>query len=235
MARDPEAERIYQDALDNLRILAQQDLADWWADTDGLDYPLREESMLEAFDYVQRAYGEQAAYAAADYLFVQRSLDKSLAGLEYPTAAEPASYEQAKGSFRWATSQWRTYQDETSLAAAKRRLSGVLNRLVAQPAHETVSEAALAAGTGFARVPEPGACDFCLMLASRGAAYTRESVGRSKKFHDNCRCLGIEVQNPSDLPQINRELGEIWQATGNEALHDLECVDPGLQLAGVDQ
>ncbi|MCG7439539.1 hypothetical protein [Corynebacterium freneyi] len=114
---------------------------------------------------------------------------------------------------------------EISLAAAKRRLSGVLNRLVAQPAHETVSEAALAAGNGFARVPEPGACDFCLMLASRGAAYTRESVGRSKKFHDNCRCLGIEVTRPSDLPRINRELGELWRQAGDEeafkhALHE---------------
>lgn len=216
MARDPEAERIYQETLDILRTLAQQDLADWWEDTDGLDYPLRDESMLEAFNYVQSAYGEQAAYAAADYLFVQRSRDEALMDLEYPEVAAPASFAQAKGSYRWATSQWRIYQDDASLAAAKRRLSGVLNRLVAQPAHETVSSATLEAGTGFARVPEPGACDFCLMLASRGAAYTRESVGRSKRFHDNCRCLGIEVKTPSDLPRINRELGDLWEASGSE-------------------
>ena len=65
-------------------------------------------------------------------------------------------------------------------------------------------------------MPESGACDFCLMLASRGAACTRESLGRSKKFHDNCRCLGIEVKDPEDLPRVNRELGELWEATGSE-------------------
>lgn len=55
------------------------------------------------------------------------------------------------------------------------------------------------------------------MLAFCGAVCTRESVGRSKKFHDNCRCLGIEVTRPSDLPRINQELGELWRSTGNEA------------------
>nr|WP_156968778.1 hypothetical protein [Corynebacterium freneyi] len=55
------------------------------------------------------------------------------------------------------------------------------------------------------------------MLASCGAAYTSESVGRSKKCDDNCRRFGIEVTRPSGLPRINQELGELWRATGKEA------------------
>ena len=42
------------------------------------------------------------------------------------------------------------------------------------------------------RVPRPGACDFCLMLATRGAVYaTRRSALRGadgRKYHQFCRC-----------------------------------------------
>lgn len=53
--------------------------------------------------------------------------------------------------------------------------------------------------TSFARVPEPGACDFCRMLASRGAVYSEATATRRKNgmpYHTrrpdgsggNCRC-----------------------------------------------
>lgn len=35
-------------------------------------------------------------------------------------------------------------------------------------------------------------------------------TGRGREYHDNCRCLGIEVARPEDLPQINRDLGDLW-------------------------
>lgn len=40
-----------------------------------------------------------------------------------------------------------------------------------------------------ARVPEPGACDWCRDLGGRGFSYlSAEAAGQSKKFHDRCRC-----------------------------------------------
>lgn len=45
---------------------------------------------------------------------------------------------------------------------------------------------------GWARVAEPGACDFCRMLATRGAVYTsEESASRTfggLKYHTRCKC-----------------------------------------------
>ena len=39
------------------------------------------------------------------------------------------------------------------------------------------------------RVPEPGACDFCLMLATRGAVYaSQETAGRDNDYHAHCHC-----------------------------------------------
>ena len=45
----------------------------------------------------------------------------------------------------------------------------------------------------YARVPEPGACKFCLMLASRGFVYSKSTAGQTKKFHGKCRCNAVPV------------------------------------------
>lgn len=53
------------------------------------------------------------------------------------------------------------------------------------------------------RVPKPGACDFCLMLATRGAAYrTKETAlftEDGRRYHDFCRCTAQLVTS-----QFNR-------------------------------
>ncbi|WP_298075972.1 hypothetical protein [uncultured Corynebacterium sp.] len=221
----------YADYMAQLQLLAQQDLAGWWANTDGMAPPLRMDTMREAFDAVQRTYGEQAAYAAAEHLFLNRQLDEALAGEEFPEVANPAEYEQARAGFNWATKEYRRSFDPALVAVAREKLDGVLVRLVAQPAHETEIHATLKAGTGFARIPEPGACTFCLMLASRGAAYSRETVVGLARFHDNCRCVGIEVKDDSQLPQINRDLEKLWKEAGNKAKFD-ELINSRRAAAG---
>lgn len=221
----------YADYMAQLQLLAQQDLAAWWANTDGMAPPVRMDTMRDAFDAVQRTYGEQAAYAAAEHLFLNRQLDEALAGEEFPEVALPAEYEQARAGFNWATKQYRRNFDPALLAVARAKLDGVLVRLVAQPAHETKTRATLKAGTGFARIPEPGACTFCLMLASRGAAYSRETVVGLARFHDNCRCVGIEVKDDSQLPQINRDLEKLWKEAGNKAKFD-ELINSRRAAAG---
>lgn len=44
--------------------------------------------------------------------------------------------------------------------------------------------------TAYRRVPEPGACPFCLVLATRGAVYTSETTagGSANRYHAHCRC-----------------------------------------------
>ncbi|WP_126363835.1 VG15 protein [Corynebacterium kutscheri] len=148
-----------------------------------------------------------------NYLFLTRSLDDTLKGLEYPEVADPVGFVQAQKAFRRA--MW--VKDLDSLAErekAKRKLQGVLNRLVVQPARDTVGLGVLQAGTAYARVAEPGACAFCLMLAARGEVYSDSTVfGDTGRYHDNCRCLAIEVKNKSQLPRLNRDLADLWEET----------------------
>ncbi|AKK05231.1 hypothetical protein CMUST_15775 (plasmid) [Corynebacterium mustelae] len=227
MARDLVAEREYQRSLDMLRILAQRDFVAWWEQAYRLGVLERQKQAVELLHAVASQYGEQAAYAAADYLFRSRQLDDVLARLDYPEVADPAGLEQAEASFGWALNTSRK-EGVLDVELAKRKLAGVLNRLVLQPARETVAEATRVAGTRFARVPQPGACNFCLMLASRGDVYSEKTVlqrSRGGSYHDNCSCLAIEVQTPADLPVINQQLEELWAestagVSGSQAQRD---------------
>ncbi|MGJ4168891.1 hypothetical protein ACN4DR_09800 [Corynebacterium macclintockiae] len=205
-------QRQYGFALDALRMLAQRDMLSWWGRSVELSYT-DQRAMLEApFVAIAQTYGEQAAYVAADYLFQQRSLDESLAGLEYPEVASPVAFEQAKSSYRYAMWLKEYSEDLIDREIAKRKLLGVLQRLVTEPARKTVENGVSRAGTAYARLPEPGACDFCLMMASRGEVYSLETViGDVKRYHDNCRCLGIEVSKGSPLPTINQQLQSAWK------------------------
>lgn len=210
---------MYAGTLDNLRVLAQRDLLAWWKRTEGLGFVEQKRLLVEPFAAIVEVYGEQAAYAAADYLFLERSLDDTLRELEYPEVVDPVGFEQARTSFQSAT--WvDDVNDAGKRALALRKLQGITNRLVVDPARRTVGLATLKAGTQYARVPEPGACSFCLMLGSRGAVYSSKTVlSELGRYHDNCRCLAIEVKVDSDLPRINRELIKQHQVISREVGH----------------
>ena len=202
----------YQIALDQLRQLAQRDLLTWWklGRDEHLGYTELTRLMREPFAAIVETYGEQASYAAADYLFLERSFDDELRKLPYPELSDPVGFDDASRSFYWAMSTVQEEQSAEALALATRKLAGVLNRLVLQPGRETVGGATLKAGTRFARVTEPGACAFCLMLAGRGAVYLDSTHGAGQQWHDNCRCLAIEVKHDRDLPQLNKDMDREW-------------------------
>jgi len=65
------------------------------------------------------------------------------------------------------------------------------------------------------RAPERGACDFCLMLATRGAVYkTQRTAGDGNKYHRHCRCRA-ELETDFDAREdirispedANRQIG----------------------------
>lgn len=219
MATSSEALATYSEALDTLRVLAQADLLAWWQQTAPLGWSDQKNLLVDPFVEIVSAYGAQAAASAADYVFIQRSLDDALAGLDYPTVASPVGADQAVKSFDWSTFLKDADFVNDNRTMALKKLQGTLNRLVLSPARDTVFRATQDAGTGFARVPEPGACPFCLMLASRGAVYTRKSALQAKgmrAFHDHCRCVAIECHYENDVPRINRDLQNQWRALSDK-------------------
>lgn len=115
------------------------------------------------------------------------------------------------------------------------RLAGGLTKSLTEAAADTMignAELQLDDFYSAQRVPQPGCCAFCSMLASRGAAYTERSatgvVGRGKpigshrlakgirprgsrklgeKFHDYCRCevVILTQDNQAELLAIQEQ------------------------------
>lgn len=124
---------------------------------------------------------------------------------------------------------------------------GMVDKHIRSGHRDTVMLSAFAAGNGYARQPELGACDFCLMLASRGAAYLTRSAAQSvgapgvvmrgnrkagDSYHDNCKCRAVEVSEGTGLPPQALTLRKRWIETfypGGERLlesTDFESTNP---------
>ena len=163
---------------------------------------------------------DQAATLALEQLDWQR------AGVSLPTelAAKP-KYEAIEESIRFLV-----VARETSVL--REAIWGMVDRHIQNGHSETILLSSLAAGNGYARQPEPGACPFCLMLASRGAVYAsaehasrvgapgvvmRGFAKRGDKFHDNCKCRAVEVSDGDGLPPQAIELRKLWIDTFYEA------------------
>ncbi|WP_312715483.1 VG15 protein [Corynebacterium flavescens] len=129
-------------------------------------------SMTEAeFQAVCAAIAQRfgsVAVSSALWALETGRLEAGEDNLPAPVAAETAVVAQVSSSASWAIGK-----TEGDMAAAARMMAGPLGRFVRQPARETVWASTAAAGTRYVRVPGPNACAFCLMLASRGAVYTK--------------------------------------------------------------
>lgn len=87
----------------------------------------------------------------------------------------------------------------TTLATAL----ALTDELVKQPYRSTFQDSAIASGAGWARVPLGDTCNFCIMLASRGGVYTRDTVVlgfNGKRYHGECDCQPVLVRDESDYP-----------------------------------
>ena len=170
--------------------------------------------MVDAFTEIVGAYGAQSAYAARDYAVADYAARGERVRPGQIDLSAPV-FQQADSTGRWAVFGAR----DAFEGAALYRLQGALTRLVLQPYRETVLNTARDHGqrtrTAVARVPEAGACAFCRMLASRGAAYgsaeSAQSTKDGKRFHDHCRCsTQIARIDGKDLPQSVRDLEREW-------------------------
>lgn len=158
---------------------------------------------------LQDVYGRAASQATADTIITTRAAAGRL-DLPAPKVLDVIGLAQASAVAGYALAG----SDPAARAAAS------VDRLVRNAQRQTVYEAAARAGTGFARVPEPGACAFCLMLASRGAVYTRDTVlrttsqaraGAGQSYHDHCHCRAQEILSAGDVPPVVAGLHEQWR------------------------
>lgn len=183
--------RQFERANDGIAALVERDLAAFFA---LLDFSRPDAVKLDLFDYIPALvtqYGDIAATVAADWYEELRDAEGVGGRFTAPLAPSvPLEQVNARVGFATRASGPLFLGDSATLMAF---LTMMANEYALQPGRDTVMQAAHKDNAAYARLPEPGACDFCLMLASRGFVYSKDTVGDSKKFHGKCRCNAMPV------------------------------------------
>ncbi|MGZ4621466.1 MAG: VG15 protein [Blastococcus sp.] len=221
-----------QAAQAGLAILVGLAIAKLWPSLDLLH--LR--SSLPAFKAAVAVEVQRHAQASATMAAQQYRRERVAAGVGggyTPIPADPPSVEQVAQAVDWAVQPlWdsaipvATIPDapeetqrlaSSAVADAKARLAAASEKLTIDAGRDTIVGNAQRdrQAKGWARVPEPGACSFCAMLATRGAVY-RSEKSASFKSHDHCRCHVEPVFTAYEPSARVRE----WQALYQRVVTD---------------
>lgn len=146
--------------------------------------------------YVRHAHAHAAPMRrseniAVNYLATQRA-GTPLADLA-PVVPDFAGTGAADRAVARVLAAWKKHGGDDRFVA---KVRDVMHGAVMARGRATVRFNAARAGVRVARVPEAGACFFCLMLASRGPEYVSAEtalLGRDgEKYHAHCRCTIAE-------------------------------------------
>lgn len=150
-----------------------------------------------------------------------------MAGADRVATGAPVEYWTSRGPAATKALIKQGAAPDEAVATVMRRTAQVARTEVPLVARTIPAKAAETPSvTGFRRwrrVPGPGACGFCLMLAARGAVY-RDPVVAGGQYHANCRCtVEVEVDpkmkdrvsiDPDDLREIEVRVsgtGRVWK------------------------
>lgn len=182
-----------QQLLADLSTVATRDLVELWrrAVTADVDFA---RFLIESFPEIATTYANVAADLAADWY------EQSAPALAYQAVSAPAPDVAALTK----SAQWAMGADGDM---ALNRLSGTLQRSVFNGARDTtILNTTLEPGARWARHASANACEFCRMLATRGAVYRTEK--------DAVRVSGRSV----DLSVADRRMRAAGTATTDELL-----------------
>ncbi|MFT4158171.1 MAG: hypothetical protein QM630_09650 [Microbacterium sp.] len=180
-----------QDALSVVSDSAKEKLA-WLFSSIDQRYPVKvRDALLEALPALVREHGDQAAAVAADWyegVALREAGKKARVRVKggYPEDAITRRVRSAMG---------HAFQGNAERALEVLQTS--LDKFVKQSARNTIVGAAERDGVMWERVPSGATtCGFCLLLASRGWAYTSEHKAKFRKkdgdtYHGNCDCMPV--------------------------------------------
>ena len=193
--------------------LALAEFESVWLSIDASDALAAKRVLLGATPGLVAKYGDLAATLAAD-LYEQWRSDAGVRGLYVPLTADPAPVGQVQASVRFAIGS--LFQASPDAAAVHELLAAdVIGRNIANQSRATIAANAKRdpAKPRYARIPIGRTCEFCVMLASRGAAYHSEDTALASS-HGNCRCVLAPEFEPGDLPDDYHPdaLYDQWQA-----------------------
>lgn len=191
----------YRTAQQSLVTLSNRDLLAVWRTLDLTDAESATTALLPTMRELTGAYGDQAAVIAADFY------DDARAAVGPPGSflARPgqvAGTGQVDALTRWAVGP--LWAADPRYGDALVRLAGGSGRLIRAAGANTIVDAAHSdpEARGWRRNTAPGACQFCRMLADRGAVY-REDTARFAA-HDHCACTVSPAWDDGPEADVNQ-------------------------------
>jgi len=201
----------YDLALSSLSTAAMGDLRALLTEVEGMDQDRAKRVLFQAFPALLDPYAVASSEISASFYEEVRSAAgvggsfaaDTLDGVEAPRwnglvgfATQPAMFEQAASALMFSI------------------LAGGLTSVLSEVAADTIygNAANDPASPRFQRVPKPGCCGFCGMLASRGAAYSSEAaasgvvgrgvpVGKGRGKGSKGRGRGIKARGSREVGQ----------------------------------
>lgn len=204
-----------QRTLADLATLAIRDIVQVWrratqADTDFAAL------ILASFPEIATGYAGMAGDLAADW-YIESAPD-----LDYtPTTAAPPDVSALTKSAQWALG---ADGDEALI-----RMSGTMQRFVFNGARDTtLINVKSETGAKWARYASANACEFCRLMAIRGAVYLSQESG-SFEAHDKCHCVAVEVRPDADYEPP--DYMSKWDDQYTQARRDAKSGSPKAILA----
>ena len=169
------------------------------------------EAILAAIPDIVTAHGNMNAQLASEFYRYAR------VAAGFPDDFMPTPVFDVPSDAIAASARWAMEKHEGRAAAEWLRAS--MLRHARRGEAQTVL-----AGTGrdpnkphMRRVPAAGACPWCMMLATRGYAYTNETVLRTSngtKYHDRCKCTSEQQYRHERLPEFLMIIQDAYESTG---------------------
>lgn len=177
---------VHRRDLEELLRLALNDLGLAWRNITTAD--AARDALLDLLPALAVTYGSAAATLGADWYDEMRDFAE-VPGRFRAIPVEP-EVDRTDALARWAVGPLFTAQPD--FEAAKSLAAGGFQRLVADADRNTVllSSRHDPRGQRWQRVTTGKSCEFCVMLAGRGAVYRAEDTADFRS-HDHCDCLAV--------------------------------------------
>lgn len=182
--------------------LATRDLAAFWSTLDLSRPETARNALLRFTPVLVDQYGQAAASIAADWYEDVRAAERVRVPYR-ARVAEPVAAEVVQARTRFGAGHLFTESPEVTQTF----LASALTKYVLQPGRDTIVENARRdpAAAGWHRETRPSAtyaigCDFCRMLAGRGAVY-KQATARFAA-HGDCHCVAVPSWD-SNAPEVD--------------------------------
>lgn len=205
-----------------IRVLVERDLTAFFASLN-LDRPeAARDELLEFVPLLITQYGESAAAMAADWYDEMRAA----AGVpgRFVAEMEDTPYQDAtEGLVRRAAGALFTDAPSQALVA----LTSSAGKYALAAGRQTITTATARdpRASGWQRVTRSRGCDFCRMLAQRGAVYKESTAFFAS--HGDCNCAAVPSWDP-DAPEVDVFAYEASVRT-SELRRAAENGEPGAQ------